>query len=90
MMTLFAVPVFDATVIVEGNELFKGKGSATHWAERLAVEIGSSVVVQKIGSGWALVGSVDGVECIWGIHGQRLKRVEFSQAFVSGYSSKVD
>jgi hypothetical protein len=76
MMTLFAVPVFDATVIVEGNELFKGKGSATHWAERLAVEIGSNVVAQKIGSGWALRGSADGIDCIWGIHGQRLKRIE--------------
>lgn len=75
MMTLFAVPVFDATVIVEGNELFKGKGSAVHWAERLAVEIGSQVTVEKIGNGWALCGSVDGIDCIWGIHGQRLKRI---------------
>lgn len=46
MMTLFAVPVFDATVIVDGNELFKGQGSAMHWAERLAAEIGSAVVAK--------------------------------------------
>jgi hypothetical protein len=75
MMTLFAVPVFDATVVIEGNELFKGQGSATHWAERLAAEIGSTVVAKKIGNGWALCGSVDGIDCVWGIHGQRLKRI---------------
>ncbi len=75
MMTLFAVPVFDATLTVEGNELFKGKGSATHWAKRLAVEVGSDVTVQKLGNGWALCGNVDGIDCIWGIHGQRLKRI---------------
>ncbi len=75
MMTLFAVPVFDATVIVEGNELFKGKGSATQWGERLALEVGTEITVRKIGGGWALCGAVDGVDCIWGIHGQRLKRI---------------
>lgn len=75
MMTIFAVPIFDATVIVDGNELFKGKGSARIWAEKLAAEIGGEVTVRKIGAGWALCGQVDGVDCIWGIHGQRLKRV---------------
>ena len=35
-MTIFAAPVFDATVIFEGNELFKGQGSASMWAEKLA------------------------------------------------------
>lgn len=75
MMTLFAVPVFDATVCVDGNELLKGQGSAMHWAERLAAEIGSAVVAKKVGSGWALCGAVDGIECVWGIHGQRLKRI---------------
>jgi hypothetical protein len=75
MMTIFAVPVFDATVIVDDNELFKGKGSAGMWAEKLAAEIGGEVTVRKIGAGWALCGQVDGVDCIWGIHGQRLKRV---------------
>lgn len=74
MMTLFSVPVFDATVIFEGQELFKGKGSAEHWAQRLAAEIGSPVTVRKIGTGWALCGNVDGVDCDWGIYGQRLKR----------------
>ena len=48
MMTLFAVPVFDATVTVERNELFKGNGSALHWADRLAVEIGSEVGVRGL------------------------------------------
>ncbi len=75
MMDLFAVPVFDATVIFEGNELFKGRGSATQWAQRLATELGADITAQKIGTGWALCGSVDGVDCIWGIHGQRLKRI---------------
>jgi hypothetical protein len=75
MMDLFAVPVFDATVVVEGNELFKGQGAATQWAKRLAAELGSDVVAKKTGTGWALYGSVDGVEHIWGIHGQRLKRI---------------
>ncbi|MES2264001.1 MAG: hypothetical protein V4724_36235 [Pseudomonadota bacterium] len=75
MMTLFAVPIFDATVVVEGNELFKGQGSAKAWAEKLAVEIEVPVTVQKIGGGWALCGHLDGEDCIWGIHGQRLKRI---------------
>ncbi|XKM07830.1 hypothetical protein HF313_18480 [Massilia atriviolacea] len=69
------MPVFDATVIFEGNELFKGKGSASMWAEKLAAEIGSEVGVEKIGTGWVLTGRVDGEDCRWGIHGQRLKRV---------------
>ncbi|MEO6918764.1 MAG: hypothetical protein ABI171_07050 [Collimonas sp.] len=76
MMDLFAVPVFDATVIFEGNELFKGKGAAEHWAKRLAAEIGSETTVRKIGTGWALCGTVDGVDCVWAIHGQRLKRMD--------------
>jgi hypothetical protein len=76
MMTVFAMPVFNATVIYEGNELFKGQGAASMWAEKLANEIGSSVTVQKIGTGWALCGNVDGTDCRWGIHGQRLKRLE--------------
>ena len=75
-MTIFAVPVFDATVIFEGNELFKGQGSASMWAEKLAAELGSAVTVQKIGTGWVLVGRADGVDCQWGIHGQRLKRLD--------------
>ncbi|MES2298410.1 MAG: hypothetical protein V4582_15300 [Pseudomonadota bacterium] len=75
MMTLFAVPVFDATVVVEGNELFKGQGSATQWAGRLAQELRAEIGVRKIGGGWALCGNVDGVDCIWGILGQRLKRI---------------
>lgn len=76
MTTIFAVPVFDATVIVNGNELFKGQGSASMWAEKLAAEIGSPVSVRKLGTGWALYGQVDGTHCVWGIHGQRLKRIE--------------
>jgi hypothetical protein len=76
MTTIFAVPVFDATVIVNGNELFKGQGSASMWAEKLAAEIGSPVSVRKLGTGWALYGQVDGTDCVWGIHGQRLKRIE--------------
>lgn len=75
-MTIFAVPVFDATVIFEGNELFKGQGSASMWAEKLAAELGSAVTVQKIGTGWVLVGRAEGVDCKWGIHGQRLKRLD--------------
>lgn len=75
MMTIFAVPVFDATVVVDGNELFKGKGSATQWAEKLALELRTEVTVQKIGGGWALCGAVDGVDCRWGIYGQRLKKI---------------
>jgi hypothetical protein len=74
-MTVFAMPVFDATVIYEGQELFKGRGAASIWAEKLAAEIGSSVTVEKIGTGWALCGSDDGVPCKWGIHGQRLMRL---------------
>jgi hypothetical protein len=75
-MTVFAMPVFDAAVIYEGQELFKGQGAASVWAEKLASEIGGSVTVEKIGTGWALSGQVDGANCRWGIHGQRLKRLE--------------
>lgn len=75
MMTLFAVPVFDATVVYDGNELFKGRGSATHWAERLATELKCEVGVQKVGTGWALSARYDEADCLWGIMGQRLKRI---------------
>lgn len=75
MSTVFAAPVFDATVIYEGHELFKGQGSASMWAEKLAAELGSKVGVEKIGTGWVLCGRTDGVDCKWGIHGQRLKRI---------------
>ena len=75
-MTVFAMPVFDATVIYEGKELFKGQGAAKGWAEKLAREIESPVTVEKIGTGWALCGAVDGVGCQWGILGQRLKRFD--------------
>jgi hypothetical protein len=74
-MTIFAAPVFDATVLVDGNELFKGKGAAQMWAEKLAAELGTEVTVSKIGNGWALLGQVDGEPCTWGIYGQRLKRI---------------
>jgi hypothetical protein len=74
-MTLFAAPVYDATVIFEDKELFKGKGAASLWAEKLAAEIAADVTVQKIGTGWALCGTVDGEDVIWGIHGQRLMRI---------------
>ena len=74
-MTIFAVPIFDATVTVEGNDLFKGKGAAEGWAAKLAAELGSAVVVKKLGAGWALCGESDGVACVWGLHGQRLCRV---------------
>lgn len=75
-MTVFAMPVFDATVIYEGKELFKGRGAAGVWAEKLAKEIESDVTVEKIGTGWALCGAVEGVACRWGILGQRLKRLD--------------
>lgn len=75
-MTVFAMPVFDATVIYEGKELFKGQGAAKGWAEKLAREIERPVTVEKIGTGWALCGAVDGVQCQWGIMGQRLKRLD--------------
>ena len=75
MNTIFAVPVFDATIVVDGNELFKGQGSAKQWAQKIAIEIDSEVVVKKIGNGWALCGTVDGIDCVWGVYGQRLKRL---------------
>ncbi|AXA90554.1 hypothetical protein [Massilia sp. YMA4] len=75
-MTIFTKPVFDATVIYDGNELFKGRGAAGMWAEKLAAELESPVTVEKIGTGWALVGTVDGAEVRWGIIGQRLARLE--------------
>ena len=75
MTTVFVMPVFDASVIYEGEELFKGKGSAQMWAEKLAVEIRGTVSVEKIGTGWVLCGRVDGDDCRWGIYGQRLKRI---------------
>ncbi len=74
-MTVFAMSVFDATIVVEGNELFKGRGSATQWAERVAAELGIEVTVEKIGNGWVLRGVVDGVDCVWGVYGQRIKRM---------------
>jgi hypothetical protein len=75
-MTIFAKPVFDATVIYEGQELFKGQGAASMWAEKVAAELETPITVEKIGTGWALCGTVDGEAVKWGILGQRLKRLE--------------
>lgn len=75
-MTVFAMSVFDATVIYEGNELFKGQGAARGWAEKLAREIETEVTVEKIGTGWALCATVDGEQRRWGIIGQRLARLD--------------
>jgi hypothetical protein len=75
-MTVFAASIFDATVIFEGNELFKGQGAARGWADKVAAEIGGPVTVEKVGTGWVLCGAVDGVACRWGILGQRLKRLD--------------
>ena len=75
-MTVFAASVFDACVIVNGNELFKGRGAAEGWAKKLAAEIKTPVRVEKIGSGWALCAELEGDSVVWGVYGQRLKRVE--------------
>ena len=75
-MSIFAASVFDATVIYNGQELFKGRGAAEGWAAKVAKEIESPVTVEKIGTGWALRGQVDGVDVSWGIYGQRLSRIE--------------
>lgn len=75
-MTIFAASVFDATVIYNGQELFKGQGSATMWAEKVARELETPITVEKIGAGWALCGRVDGKEVKWGIYGQRLSRID--------------
>ena len=75
-MTVFAMPVFDATVLYEDKELFKGQGAAKGWAEKLARELETEVSVEKIGTGWALCAEVDGAPRKWGILGQRLKRLD--------------
>jgi hypothetical protein len=75
-MTVFAASVFDATVVYGGQELFKGRGAAQNWAEKLAKEIETEVTVEKIGTGWALRATVDGEVRTWVIFGQRLSRSE--------------
>ena len=75
-MSVFAAPVFDATVIYDGQELFKGRGAAQGWAEKVAKELETGITVEKIGTGWALKGTVDGADVTWGIYGQRLSRIE--------------
>ncbi len=74
-MSIFSAPVFDATVIYQGQELFKGQGAATIWAEKVGKELETPITVEKIGTGWALCGQVDGVDVKWGIYGQRLSRI---------------
>lgn len=75
-MTVFAASVFDATVVFEGQELFKGQGSAKAWAEKVAKELETEVLVEKVGTGWVLKATVDGEPRTWGIFGQRLSRIE--------------
>lgn len=75
-MSIFSAPVFDATVVFEGQELFKGRGAAQTWAEKVAKELEVEVTVEKIGTGWALKAVVDGEPVAWGIYGQRLSRIE--------------
>ncbi len=74
-MTIFSQSVFDATIPYEGYELFKGNGAASGWASKLATEIKTEVSVKKLGAGWALYATYEGEDCIWGIHGQRLCRI---------------
>lgn len=74
-MSVFTKPVFESTVIFEGKELFKGQGAAKQWAQQVGNELGVSVEPRKIGTGWALVGNIDGIETVWGIYGQRLMRI---------------
>jgi hypothetical protein len=75
-MSVFVKPVFEGTVVFEGKELFKGQGAAKHWAQQVAGELGIPVEPRKIGTGWALVGTIDGIATVWGIYGQRLKRID--------------
>ncbi|MBC3920501.1 hypothetical protein H8L32_23760 [Undibacterium sp. CY18W] len=75
MNTVFAAPVFDSTVIFEGNELFKGRSAAENWAKKLGAELECVTTVQKTGTGWVICGNVDGEDCIWAVFGQRLKRI---------------
>ncbi|MEW6759508.1 MAG: hypothetical protein AB1437_01680 [Pseudomonadota bacterium] len=75
-MSVFSAPVFDATVVYEGQELFKGRGAAQTWAEKVAKELETEVTVEKIGTGWVLKATVDGEPRSWGIFGQRLSRIE--------------
>ena len=75
-MSDFSASVFDATVVFEGQELFKGQGAAKTWAEKVAKELEVEVTVEKIGTGWALKAIVDGEPVTWGIFGQRLSRIE--------------
>lgn len=74
-MSVFIKPVFDGTVIFEDKELFKGQGAARQWAQQVGSELGITVEPRKIGTGWALVGTLDGVETMCGVYGQRLKRI---------------
>ncbi|MCC2956794.1 hypothetical protein LK542_14340 [Massilia sp. IC2-477] len=75
-MSVFSASVFDATVVFEGQELFKGQGAARTWAEKVAKELETEVTVAKIGTGWILKATVDGEPVTWGIYGQRLSRIE--------------
>jgi hypothetical protein len=77
-MSVFTKPVFDGTVVFEGKELFKGQGAAKQWAQQVGNELGITVEARKIGTGWALFGNIDDVETVWGIYGQRLKRISLS------------
>lgn len=71
-MTIFSQSVFDATVIYQGNEFFKGQGAANGWAAKVAAELGAPVTVEKFGTGWVLLGEVDGQPRRWCIVGQRI------------------
>ena len=79
-MSVFSKPVFDGTVVFEDKELFKGQGAAKQWAQLVGSEMEIPVEVRKIGPGWALCGTIDGVETVWGIYGQRLKRISSSSS----------
>ncbi len=75
-MSVFSASVFDATVLYDGHELFKGRGAAQTWAEKVAKELETEVTVEKIGTGWVLRATVDGEPRTWGVYGQRLSRIE--------------
>jgi hypothetical protein len=56
--------------------LCDGRGSAQAWAEKVAKELETEVLVGKLGTGWVLKATVDGAPRTWGIFGQRLSRIE--------------
>lgn len=69
--TVFHVP----TVREDDGIVFRRKADASAIAPQIADELKCEVTVEKYGKGWALKGTYEGIDCVWGLRGSLIARI---------------